>query len=115
VAQITNYTPPLTGAPPTPGAAAAGDTARCDDHCFLLVRNTSASSVNVTVVTPATLPTGDAYPDKVVAVGAGTGAGNVVPTEVWIPLIRDYADPTTGQAAVNYSATTGITRIVVVM
>lgn len=113
MALIPTFTPLLTGAPPSLTAAAASDTARCDEHLFLLVRNTSASSVNVTIVTPGTLGTGDAYPDKVIAVGAGTGAGNVVPTEVWIPLIRDYADPATGTAAVNYSATTNITRVVV--
>lgn len=115
MAQIANFSPSNTGVPPVLGAAAAGDTARCDEHCSLLVRNVSNASVNVTIVTPGTLATGDAYPDKVVAVGAGTGTGNEVPTEVWIPLSRDYADPATGQAAVNYSATSGISRIVVAM
>jgi hypothetical protein len=113
MAQIPVYSPSTDGAPPTPGAAAAGDTARCGNHSFLLVRNTSAASVDVTIVTPATLPTGDAYPDKVVSVGAGTGTGNIVPTEAWIPLIADYADPNTGVAAVNYSDPTGLTRVVV--
>jgi hypothetical protein len=67
----------------------------------LWVKNGSASSVNVTLTTPATLPSGDAYPDKVVAVAAGA--------EKHIPVLEDYRDPATGLAAVAFSATASVT------
>lgn len=101
------------GTPPTFASVAASDTAVGGQGACLIVRNTSASSINVTLVTPGNLGTGDAYPDHVVACGAGTGAGNVVPTEVWLPISADYTDPTTGLATVTYSAQTNIKAAVV--
>lgn len=95
-----------TGTAPTFAAAAAGDTAEAGPTDTLVVKNASGSSVNVTIVTPATLPSGDAYPDKVYAVAAGG--------ERWIPLITDFKDPSIGgQCTITYSATTSVTRAVV--
>lgn len=54
---------------------------------------------------PGNLATGDAYPDKVYTVPAGA--------ERWIPLLREYADPTDRKAHLTWSATTSITRAVV--
>lgn len=101
------------GTPPTFNNVAASDTCSGGQGVCLIVRNTSASSVNVTLVTPGNLATGDAYPDHTVACGAGTGAGNIVPTEVWLPVGADYTDPTTGLVTINYSATAGIKAAVV--
>lgn len=95
-----------TGTAPTFAAAAAGDTAEAGPTDFLVVKNGSGASINVTIVTPGTLPSGDAYPDKVYAVAA---AG-----ERWIPLISDFKDSSIGgQATVNYSATASVTRAAV--
>ena len=95
-----------TGTAPTFAAAAAGDTAAVDPTSFLVVKNGSGASITLTIVTPGTLPSGDAYPDKTYTVAA---AG-----ERWVPLIADFADPTlSGQATVNYSATASVTRAVI--
>jgi hypothetical protein len=96
-----------TGTAPTFAAAAAGDTAEAGPSDTLIVRNASGSPVTVTIVTPATLASGDAYPDKTYSVPATTG-------ERWIPLISDFRDPAIGgQATINYSATTSVTRAIV--
>jgi hypothetical protein len=96
----------LAGTAPTFAAAAANDTARVGDHLWLIVKNASGAPVNVTLTVPGNLATGDAYPDKVYSVAATTG-------ERWIPLLRVYADPTAGTAAIAYSATTSVTRAVI--
>lgn len=90
--------PVLTGTPPNFGTPAASETVEVGT--ILIVKNGSASSINVTLVTPGTLNTGDAYPDKVIAVPAGT--------ERWIPVLPDYQAPG-GLAAVNFSATASVT------
>lgn len=109
MALIPSYSPTVAGTPPAPTAAAASDTADCGDPFHpnvLIVKNASGSPITVTIVTPALLPTGAAYPDAMYTVPATTG-------EQWIPLLPDYKDPATGFAAVNYSATASVTRIVV--
>lgn len=103
---IPTFSPSVAGGAPNYTAAAAGDTAPVGPGLVLIVKNASGSSVTVTLATPATLPTGDAYPDKVYTVAATTG-------EQWIPLIADYRDPTDGSAHISYSATTSVTRAVV--
>ncbi len=95
----------LAGTAPTFSAAAAGDTANVGLHLTLIVKNASGASINVTLTYPGTLPTGDSFPSKVIAVAAGA--------ERWIPLLPQYADPTTGVASVAYSATASVTRAVV--
>jgi hypothetical protein len=104
MALIPTYSPSAAGTGPVFAACAAGDTAPVGDHLVLEVQNADVATHTVTIVTPATLGTGDAYPDKVVVVP--------IAGEVRIPLIRDYADTTDGLAHITYSATTGMTRIV---
>lgn len=91
--------PKIDGTPPTYAAPAASDTVQVG--ATLIVKNGSAASINVTLVTPGTVGTGDAYPDKVYAVPAGG--------ERWIPVLADYRDPVTGLAAVTFSATASVT------
>lgn len=107
MALIATQTLSVAGTAPTFAACAALDTCEIGDGVsrFLEVRNGDASSHTVTIATPATLATGDAYPDKVYTVPA-TG-------EVRIPLIKDYRDATDGYAHLTYSATTSMTRAVV--
>ena len=112
MAQIPTFTPVNAGTPPAPAAAAAADTAQCGNHTCLLVRNADAAPHDVTIVTPATLATGAAYPDLTVTVPAAAAG---IPGEVWIPMLNDYADPSDGMARVNYADTTGMTRIILVV
>lgn len=90
--------PVVAGTAPTFAAPLASDTAPVGS--VLVVKNGSGSSINVTLSTPATLATGDAYPDRVVAVPAGA--------ERWIPVLEEYRDPTTGLAAVAFSSVTSV-------
>lgn len=94
--------PVLAGTPPTFAVPSASDTVEVGT--CLIVKNGSAGSINVTMVTPGTLPTGDAYPDKVYAVGAGA--------ERWIPVLPDY-QAAGGLATVNFSATAGVSAAAV--
>lgn len=98
MAILTQTVPRLDGVGPTYSAPAASETVEMG--MILIVKNGSASSVNVTCVTPDLLPTGDAYPDKVYAVAAGA--------ERWIPILQDYRSPG-GTATVNFSATASVT------
>lgn len=101
MAVIAKYIPKVTGAdgPTFVAANVGGDLI---DQCAsaIVVLRTSGTISNVTFVTPGTLPNGDSYPDKVVAMPA-TG-------ERWIVLGPEYADAN-GQCAVTYSAVTGLT------
>ena len=106
MALIATQSVTVAGTAPTFAAAAAGDTARVGSHLTLIVKNASGGSITVTMVYPGNLPTGDAIPDKVYTVPATTG-------EQWIPLLQQYADPTTGTASITYSATASVTRAVV--
>lgn len=105
MALINTHVVPLDGTAPTFGAAASGDTARVGNGLTLIVRNGSGAPITVTVTTPGNAFTGDAIPDKEYTVDAGG--------ERWIPLLKGYADPVTGQAAIAYSSTTSVTRAVV--
>lgn len=91
--------PLISGAAPAFAAPAASDTVPIGST--LIVKNGSASSITVTMVTPGTLPTGDAYPDKAYTVAAGG--------EAWIPVRSEYRDPVTGVASVTFSATASVT------
>lgn len=106
MALIATQSVALDGTAPTFAAAAASDTAKTGPGLMLIVKNASGAPITVTLTTPGNLGTGDAYPDKVYSVAATTG-------ERWIPLLEAYTDPTTGQAAIAYSATTSVTRAVV--
>ncbi|MFI5973510.1 hypothetical protein [Streptomyces sp. NPDC051452] len=90
-----------------PVAATNGDTAACGAGTFLLVKNASGSAVTVTLTTPGQVDGRLAIADSTFSVGATTGLGI-------IPLIPGlYADPTTGLATINYSATASVTVAVV--
>lgn len=96
---ITNYSvPALAGTPPTFAAPSSSDTAQIGST--LIVKNGSGSSITVTMTTPGTLPTGDAYPDKAYTVTAAA--------EAWIPVLPEYRN-TAGVAAVTFSATASVT------
>ncbi len=96
---IANYSVPvLAGTPPTFAAPATSETAQVGST--LIVKNASAGAITVTLVTPGTLPTGDAYPDRAYTVGVGA--------EAWIPVLSEYRN-TAGVAAVTFSAVTSVT------
>jgi hypothetical protein len=98
----TQTVPVLAGTAPTFAAPSASDTAAIG--ALLIVKNGSGASINVTLVTPSTLPTGDAYPDKVYAVPAGA--------ERWIPVLKEYRNAS-GVAGVTFSATASVTAAVI--
>lgn len=100
----TYNVPKIDGTPPTYAAPAASDTVQIG--ATLIVKNASAGSITVTLITPGTLNTGDAYPDKAYTVAAGA--------ERWIPVLQDYRDSTTGTAAVTFSATASVTAAAIV-
>jgi hypothetical protein len=106
MSEITPFRASMAGGKPAFAAASAGDTARCGDGYYLIVRNGAGSSMTVTIATPGTLATGDAYPDKVYTVAATSG-------EEWIPLKSLYRDPSDKLAHITYSSTTTVTRAVV--
>ena len=96
---ITNYAVPvLAGTPPTFAAPLASDTVQVGST--LIVKNGSGASITVTLVTPGTLPTGDAYPDRAYTVAAGA--------EAWIPVLVEYRN-SAGVAAVTFSSVTSVT------
>lgn len=96
----------IAGTPPSFTTPASGETCRVGAHLTLEVRNGSGAPITVTITPPVTLPTAAAWPAKVYTVPATTG-------EQRIPLLDVFADPTTGQATLTYSATTSVTRAVV--
>jgi hypothetical protein len=95
---LTYSVPVIAGTPPTYATPSASDTVQVGST--LVVRNGSGAGITVTMVTPGTLPTGDAYPDKAYTVAA---AG-----EAWIPVLPEYRN-TAGVAAVTFSATASVT------
>lgn len=97
---ITYTVPSQAGTAPVYAAPAASDTVQVGST--LIVKNASAAAITVTLVTPGNLPTGSDYPDKTYTVPATTG-------EVWIPVYEDYRNPTTGVAAVTFSAVASVT------
>lgn len=105
MADIPVRTPTFDGLNLALAAAAANDTAVCGPGYTLLVNNASASPVTVTLAVPGDTSYGVATPDKTVSVPAG---------ELWaIPLLDVYRDPSTRRAAVSWSSTTSVTRVVV--
>lgn len=110
MAALTTQNLSNTGAAPTFGAAAASDTVEVGNghNSFVVYKNGSGGSINVTVVVPGNNTYGEPNPDKIVAVGAGA--------EKWIPLRREYADPAVagvGRATITTSAQTSVTVAVV--
>jgi hypothetical protein len=112
MAALTTQNIVAAGTAPTLGAAAASDTAEVGNgtNTFARYKNTSATVTTVTVVVPGTLITGDAFPDKAYSLADGS----VTPTEVWIPLRKEYdAADGTGRCEITTSNQTGITVAVV--
>lgn len=90
--------PVIAGTAPTLAAPAASDTVQVGT--ILIVKNGSGAGITVTMVTPGTLETGDAYPDKAYTVNAGA--------EAWIPVLAEYRN-SAGVAAVTFSAVASVT------
>ena len=102
-----------TGAGPTFSAATASDTAVPGPGVWAEYRSVHSAATTVTVVVPGNLGTGDAYPDKAYTLAAGGGAGNIVPSELRIPLEKFMQDPTTGVVTITTSQQTGVTMAIV--
>lgn len=97
---IASYPVTNAGTPPTFATPATSETVEIGTT--LIVKNASASTITVTLITPATLPTGDAYPDKAYTIAASA--------ERWIPVLPDYASTTNPRFAdVTFSAVTSVT------
>lgn len=91
---------PAGFAPTFTAASAGGDTVQAPGpDCYVYIKNTSASPVTATFVTPGNLSTGDAFPDKALVVPATS--------ERVIQIGTEYADAN-NQAAVTWSATAGV-------
>ena len=103
------------GAGPTFAAAAASDTMAVGERVWVEYRSTHSAATTLTVVMPtaATLETGVDYPDKTYTLAAGGGAGNIVPSEIRIPLLKIFQDCTTGVATITTSQQTLVTVAVV--
>lgn len=85
------------GTAPTFAAPSLSDTVTTGS--LLVVKNASGASIDVTFVIPGNLPSGDPYPDHVIAVPAAD--------ERWI-RVKDAFSPYT-TAAVTFSSVTSIT------
>jgi len=90
------------GATPAPRAAAANDTVVPGEDVYLHVDNASAGPVTVTVVAKRPCSQGSLH-DYSVSVPAGQKR-IIGPVETY-----RFADPVTGLASVNYSATASVT------
>ena len=102
MAEITAIRPGVDGAELELVAAAASDTFKIASHRALVIENGSGSPITATFVVPGNTALGEANPDNVITVPAG---------ETWIvPTNELYRDPSTRLGAVNWSATTDVTR-----
>lgn len=95
------------GTPPTFAAPALSDTMEVGSHLFVVYRNTDSNAKTVTVTGQGTLPSGVAFPDRLY----NLAAGNVTMQEVYIPLIKEYANPVTNLATVVLAGTGGVTGV----
>lgn len=115
MASLTTQNIVAAGTKPTFVAAAATDYAEVGNgvNTFAVYKNTSSTACNVTIeMDHITLATGDAYPNRVIALPITTG-------ELWIPLRKEYADDTeagVGRCVLTTSAQdAGITVAIVRM
>lgn len=97
----------LTGLTPTFAAAANTDTVEANGRVALWVKNGSGASINVTVTTTQVV-NGLAVEDLVVAVPAGG-------ERIIGPFARSIFANAQGQADIEYSAVTSITRAALVI
>jgi hypothetical protein len=116
MAALATQTLVNAGTAPTLGAKALSDTAEVGSghNTFLVVRNSNAEAKVITVVVPGNTSYGVASPDPTYALADGS----VTPTERWIPLRKEYADPAVagvGRCTVTISTgtATGVTAAVV--
>lgn len=108
MAALATNVVPLTGLQLDAALVAAtsgGDDCQTGNGVFLAVKNADASSKTVTLATPQTVDGDLAVADRAVTVAAGK-------TEL-IPVTDRYRDPSTGRAAVTYSAVTSVTVAVI--
>lgn len=114
MAALTTQNIVAAGTAPTFGAAAASDTAEVGSgvNSFAIYRNTNAASRTVTVTVPGNLSYGQATPNPAFTLAAG----DVTPTEKWIPLRKEYdVSDGTGRCAITTSAQAGVTVAIVRM
>lgn len=83
-------------------AATNGDTAPVGSGVFLHVKNGSGAGITATVTTPGT-------EDGRLAIADDTTPSIPAGEAALIPLLDLYADPNTGRATINYSATASVT------
>lgn len=78
------------GTAPTFGDGSASDTAEVGNghNTFAVFRNVAATPLTVTVVVPGNTSYGEANPDP----DYSLADGSTTPTEVWVPLRKEYAD-----------------------
>lgn len=102
MAEITEIRPGVDGAELALVAAAASDTFAIRSHRALVITNGSGSPITATFVVPGTTAAGEDLPDNEITIPAG---------ETWVvPTNEIYRDPSTRMGAVNWSATTDVTR-----
>ncbi len=110
MAALTTSVVPLTGLRFDTLMAAAtvgGDDCETGAGVMLLVKNTSAGALTVTLATPEVFDGDLALADRTVSVPATTGF-------TMIPITSRYRDPTTGRCAITYpGGVTGLTVAVV--
>lgn len=99
------------GTAPTFGAAGASDTVQVGNgkNTFVVYKNGTAGSINVTISVPGNTSYGVATPDPVIAVAAGA--------ERWIPMRREYANAAVagvGRATLTTSAQDPLLTVAVV-
>lgn len=103
MAQLTVQQIAQTGlVPALVAAGAGGDSFEPNEHTFLIVKNGSGSSINVTIDTTATA-FGQPIANEVIAVAAGA-TSYIGP---WPPA--EVEQPGTGLCDVTYSAVTTVT------
>ena len=84
----------------SPATASTGDTFKPSAD-FIVVNNGGGAPITATVTVPGNLVTGDAYPDKAYTIGAGA--------KTYIPVLREYRNPSTGLCTVVCSSVTSVT------
>lgn len=101
MAQVTDIWGTATVTPSAPVAPAASEQVASPGPGVFAECIIGATATTVTVVRPGNFPAGDAVTDY--STGAVTSGTRI------IPIGRDFRDPTTGNAAVNFSQVTGVT------
>lgn len=98
MATLTPNVIKMDGTKPTFGAAAGGgDKAQTGQGMVLIAKNTTGSSITMTIAVPGNAPNGQPNPDTPYLIPATTG-------EAWAPLPDFYIDPVSGLAEITYSA-----------